>query len=193
MEHNKISEHIDSSLCMLIEALECALSTGTNKVNTMEMGQVADAVKDLSEAKMFLAKEAKEHAQACYYHEVVEAMEASEGEEHRYGYIDPMDKHASERSHMQRWMHGQDARKPEMGEHAQHDDRYGKPYNSYLESRRRYTESKSQADKDSMEMYANEHMSDTMTSLKEIHRMADPEMRKQMKASLTKFIGELPA
>lgn len=184
MEHDCIMEHICASLCVLTEALDCELSNGIGGVNTIEAGQVADIIKDLTEAKKNLAKADKAHAEACYYREVVEAMEKSEDEGDEHGYLMHSDSNSSENAKMDHWMHDMSAHK---------DGRYGMAYNEYLDARRHYSESKSQSDKDAMDMHANEYMSDAMTAMKDIHRMADPEMRKQMKAGLTKFIGELPA
>ncbi len=53
------------------EAASTELSKGTEKVNTKEMGEVVDMIKDLSEAE-------KNKWQSCYYKSIVEAMEDAE-------------------------------------------------------------------------------------------------------------------
>lgn len=175
MEHHdtvdKAMEHICSLLCTISEALDCSTSNGIDSLNTREVGEVADIIKDLAEAKKLLCE-------GWYYHGIAEAMEASEEDdgEYRYGYTPDMHKHDM----------------PGMHEMTK-DDRYGKAYGDYLNSRHRYSESKSPMDKDDMEMHANEHLMDMMTSVKEICKSADPEMRKQVKTNLTKFVSELPA
>ena len=72
------------------------------------------------------------------------------------------------------------------------DDRYGKAYNEYKMSKRHYTETKSPADKEEMDRHANEHMMDTIATIREIYKSADPELRTRMKGDLTKLIGEMP-
>lgn len=187
MGHDKSMEHVHSSLCAITEAFECEVSGGLDKLSTIEAGQVADIIKDLAEA--------------CYYLKVSEAMEHSDMDD-RYGYTPRKIGHESERSYIKRWMDDPEGFEAEMrsdpymrseDRHKMHDDRYGKTYHEYLDSRKHYTETKSQADKDEMEMHANEHLMDMMTSVKEIYRTADPDMRKQVKSSLTKFASELPA
>ena len=70
--------------------------------------------------------------------------------------------------------------------------RYGKPYREYLDARKHYTETKSARDKEDMEMYANEHMMDTIGTIREMYRTAEPDLKKRMKADLTKLVGEMP-
>ena len=53
------------------EAASTELSKGTEHVNTKEMGEVVDMIKDLSEAE-------KNKWQSCYYKSIVEAMEDAE-------------------------------------------------------------------------------------------------------------------
>lgn len=53
------------------EAATTELAKGTDQVNTKEMGEVVDMIKDLSEAE-------KNKWQSCYYKSIVEAMEESE-------------------------------------------------------------------------------------------------------------------
>lgn len=186
MGHEKSMEHICSSLCTITEALECEVSNGIDKFNTAEGGQVTDMIKDLSEA--------------CYYLTVSEAMKHSDAED-RYGYMPQKMGHDKERSYVKRWMDDPEGFEKEMRsdpymrseDHRNKRDRYGETYHEYLDARKHYTESKSQSDKDEMEMHANEHLMDMMTSVREIYKSADPEMRKQVKTSLTKFVSDLPA
>lgn len=73
------------------------------------------------------------------------------------------------------------------------DDRYGRAYNEFRKARRHYTETKSMADKQMMDEHANEHLADSMQTLKEIWDASDPTLRKKMKADLQKFSNDLPA
>lgn len=72
------------------------------------------------------------------------------------------------------------------------DTRYGKSYHDYQDARRHYTTSQSQQDKEEMERHANEHMNDTMMTIREIYKTSDPELKRRIKADLTKLIGEMP-
>lgn len=69
--------------------------------------------------------------------------------------------------------------------------KYGKAWNEYESARRHYTETHSQADKDKMTMHANEHVNDTVSSMKEMYMNADPNLRMQMKDSLTRLINDM--
>ena len=63
--------HIHNMLEDITEVANTELSKGIENVNTKEMGEVVDMIKDLSEAE-------KNKMEACYYQTVIEAMEDSE-------------------------------------------------------------------------------------------------------------------
>lgn len=210
-------EKICTLLDIMTDGLKSATNQGLNNLDTHEAGQVADIIKDLSEAKKNLTDAEKNEWESCYYASIVKAMkDANErgDEEDRYGYIpreaSRMGKRGMQRDRIKRWVRDPDTFEDEMYERAGYtpgrkisrddrssdnssDERYGKPYREYIDSRRHYSESKSQADKDMMEMYANEHLMDVMGSVREIYKTADPDMRKRMKSDLTKLVGEMPA
>lgn len=72
-------------------------------------------------------------------------------------------------------------------------DPYGNAYREYENARKHYTESKSMADKTHMDQKAMEHVNNSIVTLKEIWKSADPALRKDMKASLTSLVSEMPA
>lgn len=209
-------EKICTLLDIMTDGLKSATNQGLNNLDTHEAGQVADIIKDLSEAKKNLTDAEKNEWESCYYASIVKAMkDANErgDEEDRYGYIpreaSRMGKRGMQRDRIKRWVRDPDTFEDEMYERAGYtpgrkmsrddrssdnssDERYGKPYREYIDSRRHYTETKSQADKDMMEMYANEHLMDVMGSVREIYKTADPDMRKRMKSDLTKLVGDMP-
>lgn len=76
-------------------------------------------------------------------------------------------------------------------EHYGRDSRYGDAYNKYRSSRKHYTETKSAADKMEMDEHANEHINDTIATMKEIYKSADPDMRKRMKENIQKLVSEM--
>lgn len=209
-------EKICGLLDIMTDGLKSATNQGLNNLDTHEAGQVADIIKDLSEAKKNLTDAEKNEWESCYYASIVKAMKDADergDEEDRYGYIpreaSRMGKRGMQRDRIKRWVRDPDTFEDEMYERAGYtpgrkmsrddrssdnssDERYGKPYREYIDSRRHYSESKSQADKDMMEMYANEHLMDVMGSVREIYKTADPDMRKRMKSDLTKLVGEMP-
>ena len=71
------------------------------------------------------------------------------------------------------------------------DPRYSEAYNKYKKARRHYTETHSQMDKKEMDEHANEHIADTIQTMKELWEDADPTLRKKMKADLTSLIGTM--
>ena len=209
-------EKICTLLDIMTDGLKSATNQGLNNLDTHEAGQVADIIKDLSEAKKNLTDAEKNEWESCYYASIVKAMKDADergDEEDRYGYIpreaSSMGKRGMQRDRIKRWVRDPDTFEDEMYDRAGYtpgrkmsrddrssdnssDERYGKPYREYIDSRRHYSESKSQADKDMMEMYANEHLMDVMGSVREIYKTADPDMRKRMKSDLTKLVGEMP-
>lgn len=209
-------EKICTLLDIMTDGLKSATNQGLNNLDTHEAGQVADIIKDLSEAKKSLTDAEKNEWESCYYTSIVKAMKDADergDEEDRYGYIpreaSRMGKRGMQLDRIKRWVRDPDTFEDEMYERAGYtpgrkmsrddrssdnssDERYGKPYREYIDSRRHYSESKSQADKDMMEMYANEHLMDVMGSVREIYKTADPDMRKRMKSDLTKLVGEMP-
>lgn len=179
---------------------------GKECAHTKELGEVVDMIKDLCKAE-------KSCYEAEYYKSVVEAMEEvdenfdnmDDGAEDRYGY------RRGSRSH--RSMSGRRGYRPEtiwMDEFEGHgmpgyhknpmtmhesmedmDHRYGKAYNDYKRSKKHYTETTSQSDKDEMKHHAMEHISDTMSSIREIWSTADPDLKKKIKGDMSALINEM--
>lgn len=73
------------------------------------------------------------------------------------------------------------------------DPHYSRAVNQYKSARRHYTESHSQVDKEEMNRHANEHIADTIQTIKEMWEDADPTLRKKMKADLTSLVGTMNA
>lgn len=73
----------------------------------------------------------------------------------------------------------------------EYDDRYGRPFNQFRQAKRHYTQTHSEQDREKMKEHANEHMMESMTTIREIYDNADPELKKRMKADLTKLAGEM--
>lgn len=186
----------------LVKWAKSEIERGPENVNTEEMGQVIDMIKDLAVAEEKCIK-------ACYYEAILKEMGHEEKGDRAYmdrmGYdgkkkfmppkyredepmadmywLDNMRMGYLKRNAMGRFKSGYDG---DM------DDRYGRPYNEYKEAKRHYTETKSPTDKEETDRHANERVMDTIATIREIYKAADPELRTRIKGDLTKLVGEMP-
>lgn len=174
----------------LIHMLRGEFDRGLSNVDTHEAGQVIDMIKDLAEAE-------KCCMEACYYKIVIHAMENKEEHDERYydpryrynrvmgyepSYRDDYDEEPSGMKKIRR-ISGRDKDLDEA--------RYGKAFNEYRISKKYYTSTNSTAAKEEMNSHANEHMLDTISSIREIWKTADTDLKKRMKADLTSLVGEM--
>lgn len=166
---------LEGMKCLLISAVKQELAKGVECVNTAEMGKVIDMIKDLSEAR--------------YYETIVEALEENE----RMGYKVPhrvpdepwVDSYMVYDEPMMDMMRRGYSEKHPASAH-------GKTYDEYQMAKHRYEETHSEADKAAMDAHAAKHMADSMTTVREIYKNADPEMKKKIKADFSKLVGEMP-
>lgn len=207
MEQMKESEELKEMCNTLMCWLKTGINQGMESCNASELGEVADIVKDLTEAK-------KNCLEAKYYESVIDAME--EGDEPRYGYNSYRNQNGrfaskgrgtntsmmgykpymDQEPYIDAYIHDPNFKenmrfgytdwKPMMG-----DERYGRAYNDYKEAKRHYTETKSQTDKDNMQLHASEHLNDTLTTLRDIWSGADPELKKRMRSDLMNLTAEM--
>lgn len=233
MHEDKMKGASYEELCELkkrfIKIVEEQLNRGIELVNSKELGEAVDMVKDIAEAEKYCSE-------ACYYTSIVKAMEEAKEEEQRYGYVrtkktmmpNPVYPEMRDDEYYRTpepWMNNMRMGYPRggsqnnsgrmnqsrdsMGRYISNsngrseydddpmksmgwDDRYGRAYNEFRKARRHYTETKSMSDKQEMDEHANEHLSDSMQTIREIWEMADPTLRKKMKADLQKFSNDLP-
>lgn len=174
------------------------------------LGEYVDMIKDLAEAEKYCHE-------ACYYESVVEAMDNSEDYGYRMGYnpnrnsmgqySDGRGRNSSDYNRSGSYsgsrnssQSGNDRRgyRPyddsadyRMMPDDEWDDRYGRSFNQFRKAKRHYTQTHSTEDKDLMKIHANEHLEETMSTFKEIWENSDPELRKRMKADMTKFVNEM--
>ena len=197
----------------LVEMACAEVELNPQTVDASELGAVVDMVRDLAEAECRLVE-------AEYHCAVTEAMEAHDGRmgynpnrdsmgryttpgraRRRRGYDDP----AAEPATMA------DAPAPATAKHAARagyrpgdpdmrmdtwgDDvdgeRHGRAFDMYRRDKRHYTKTHSEVDRQGMRDHASEHMSETMATIREIWDDADPELRKRMKADMTKLTSEM--
>lgn len=69
--------------------------------------------------------------------------------------------------------------------------RYGRPYEDWRMAKRSYTETHSQEDKDRMNEHANEHIMASITSIREMFKAADPDMKRRIKQDFSSLINEM--
>ena len=214
---SKIHE-VEEMSCSLICKLKAEFDKGLDCVNTAEAGEVTDMIKDLAETKRNLCEamyyesviEAMDSVDEERYGYNPNRYASGRYAPTGYGrkgyrmrpyldpepYIDNYLKNPNEiRDNIRMGydiggrsdMHMQDSyRRMDNW-----DDRYGKAYNEYKNSRRYYTETKSPTDKHEMETHATEHIMDTVATVKEIYKSSDPELRKKIKEDITKLVGEM--
>lgn len=161
----------------LLSCLKAEMAKGIENVNTEEAGEVIDMIKDIAECE-------RNCWEAEYYRSVVEAM----GENTRAGYIrnKPWYKpYADQTRYMDEYPDDRDRR------YERSDPRYGRAYNEYKESRRYYTETNSPTYRQEMDAHAAEHVGDTLATIREIWKSADPDMKKRIKADFTTLVNEM--
>lgn len=145
----------------LIRSLMSHFNMGLDKVDTDEAGKVVDMIKDLAEAE--------------YYISVVEAMNRPD---------------KSKKSLVQ----GDEEYFPHEhnGENTKNTgSKHGQIFDDYMKYKRYYTETKSPSQKDEMDAKANEYVGETVSTIRDIWRDADPEMRRKLKAEFVKLVNEM--
>lgn len=194
----------------MIDWIGTYIKSGPDHIDIKELGEAVDIVKDFAETEKYCRE-------ACYYKTVTEAMEEeSEMEEGRFGYnrshmsngqfaskgrgtmygYRPM---VDQEPYVDAYLHDPNfARNMRMGyremvgnNYDQNNSRYGASYNNYREAKKHYTQTNSASDKAEMETFSNEHLADVSTTLREMWKDADPNLRKRMKAELTGLVGEM--
>ena len=204
----------------LSESASTELAKGTEHVNTKEMGEVVDMIKDLTEAE-------KNRAEACYYNTLVEAMEESEyGEDYdEYG---PLERKGYPRSRDSRgrFTSRSSRRNYPMRDEMWHDDRYdeymqgrmnysngaygggsrgmsssgmknmvsgsryGYSYDNYMRNRSNYSTTDPEDKKERMKMM-EEYTKDLVTSFSDVLEDATPEEKNALKMKLAKVVNSM--
>lgn len=204
--------------CLVDKIKEEISMKGLACVSTEELGQAVDMVKDLAETEekcleaIYYQKvvEAMENEQPRYDdymgynpNRYRSGRYAPKGMgTRRMGYDDPYSPEWYDPSQDPEWMNNMmgynDGRRGSsntsgnlMDHERMQEPRYGKAYNEYLKMRRHYTETKSQDDRKEMDVHAEEHMNDTITTMRDIWKDADPTLRKRMYENLSKLVAEM--
>lgn len=164
----------------ITEYVRCETGQGlcASPAKVAVLGEYIDMIKDLAEAE----KSCKE---ACYYDKVTEAMDGR----HRMGFnpygMDIWTDMMENDRKKGRKRHGHE------DEEEEYDDRYGQDFNRFRTSKRHYTTSHSDHDRLEMNQHANDHVMTSIQTLREIWASADTDLKKRMKADLTKMVNEM--
>lgn len=210
---DEMKEEFVSTLCSAMK------SHGLEQMETKEVGEAVDIIKDFAEAKKYCME-------ALYYQKVTEAMLSYEepryGYNNRrygngqyapkgsgsYGYWDSkmgmvMDEDwnnmgynntssgrgRTRSDNMNQGYYSNAQWEPAGGE--DYDPRYGRSYNEFCKNRKFYTATRSEEEKRQMDKHAEEHVQDIIVSVKDIWKDADPNLKKHMKEQMTKLLGEM--
>lgn len=193
----------------LIEELKHELRCkGFHGVETMEIGQIVDMIKDLAQTE-------KDCMKACYYGAMVNEMYGEEpndrmgydnwryssgrfaptGRGHYAGYTprDGVPVYMNDRMGYPTSQTGttKRANTDRMG-YIPYDmmtGRHGQHYDDYRESKRYYTETKDPHEKEKMDHHAKEHVEEAVDTFKEIWEDADPDLKRDMKGKLSKLLA----
>lgn len=154
--------------------------------DTVEVGQVADIIKDLASAEKYIRE-------STYYEKVAKAMDEKSTEPYgmgysprvsgniRYGYKPMVD----QEPYINGYLHDPEF-KTKMGY-----SEYGTPYTEYMDARRHYTQTGSANDKAMMDMHAREHMEQTIETIEDIWDDATPELKQKMKTELKRLMDAM--
>lgn len=191
-----MSNHMDhlNAICDMkdrfIEWTKAELDKGKDAVNTEEMGEVIDIIKDLYQAETYCWK-------SCYYKLLVEEDDTETYDTRRY-YNPARTPKSMIKAGMNRG--GKRYYEPDWSYndiYMQQEDRWDKhrtprtAYDEYTDARRHYTATHEQNDKDEMEMHATKHMLEAISSIKDIWRHAEPEMKERMKSDVTALMNSM--
>lgn len=181
-ELNKVTEMKNTLICWA----KNEIAKGCETCCTEELGEVIDMIKDLTETEEKCVK-------TMYYMNINEAMD--EYDDDRYGY------------NSRRYASGQyaPAGKGHLGyietPHMTMPHRsqsgnirsgyYSQPFEDFRMAKRNYTQSGSESDKKRMHDHANEHIMNSVDSIREMWKDADPELKHRIKNDMSSLVNEM--
>lgn len=200
---------------ILEDAMEAQLLGGLDKINTMEAGQVIDMIKDLYEAEKNYYKALYYCTVVKQMHEGEEDGMTEMPDMPWYWKAGKMGydhwRYSSGRYAPKGRGHysaniksGYPMPEPYPYNPAWPDEvlgypmnpgevrsEYGRAYDMFRDSKRHYTETHSEHDREEMKQHGKEHVMETVATIKEIWSEADPELRKQMKDSIVTLVNDM--
>lgn len=170
----------------LIEWTKEAMSGSPNSVDTQELGEVINMIKDIYQLEYYCAKK-------TYYESVTEAMD-------EYGDADHF---KMGRSGMMRVLPEYD-RRDQRFDPDEYDiygrmgysgrvphSNMGRNWDRYLDARRHYNATKSDSDRMEMSTSAKMHIGETIATLRDMWHDADPDLREKMKKDFSALLQEM--
>lgn len=219
MHEEKLKQISEIKECLLSN-IKAQLAAGIDKVNTKELGEVVDMVKDLADAeKNCMEKE--------YYESIVCAMKEEYGragyDNWRYasGRFAPKGHGQYDPGHSGAGFHMPDVYTRMLeddmidrmgyptngnsgnsnsgssygnsgGSYGGASSSRGYTYDRYNQARRYYSETGDMRNKNEMNESAKQYMGDAMNSIREIVNSSDPEMQRKFKNDLANLINTMP-
>lgn len=192
----------------LLEAQAMAQMGNLAQCDTKELGEVIDMIKDLTEAEYYCeaikamkgsGEELAEYDDRMGYNtsRYNSGRYAPKGSGHysntgnTMGYI-PM---IEQKPYIDEYVQDPVRFRERMGYHDEMNypthNRFGESYEEWKKARRNYTQTHNASDKAEMNTHTNEHLSDTMVTLKEMWTEADPNLKNEMKMKLQQLINDL--
>ena len=166
-------------------------------------------LKEYVEMIKCLAETEKECQEADYYEAVVQAMEdTGMMDSERMGYNpnrNRMGQYSDGRAGNRNGDSGSNSRRgyspdrmysrmmpgDDRDDWGDDDPRHSEAFNRFRKAKRYYTKSHSEEDKQRMKDASNEHMMETMATIREMWDDADPDLRTRMKTDLTNLVTNL--
>lgn len=170
----------------LIEWTKEAMNGSPNSVDTQELGEVIDMIKDIYQLEYYCAK-------TKYYESVTEAMDEYGDADHfkmgRSGMMRvlPEYDHRDQRFDPDEYdiygRMGYSGRVPHSN--------MGRNWDRYLDARRHYNATKSDSDRMEMSTSAKMHIGETIATLRDMWHDADPDLREKMKKDFSALLQEM--
>lgn len=170
----------------LIEWTKEAMSGSPNSVDTQELGEVIDMIKDIYQLEYYCAK-------TKYYESITEAMDEYGDADHfkmgRSGMMRvlPEYDHRDQRFDPDEYdiygRMGYSGRVPHSN--------MGRNWDRYLDARRHYNATKSDSDRMEMSTSAKMHIGETIATLRDMWHDADPDLREKMKKDFSALLQEM--
>lgn len=175
-------------ICLIREKLmnwtKEAMSGDPSGINAQELGEVVDMIKDTYQMEYYCAKRK-------YYEEKIGVMEDHEGDERFKMGRSGMMRVLPESEY--RWDPDEYDMYARMGYsgHRVPSSEMGRNWDKYLDARRHYQATKSDSDRMEMSTNAQLHIGQTIATLREMWRDADPDLRQKMKNDFSSLLQEM--
>lgn len=192
MEDSKLKD-----ICCVAETLigcfKTEIASGLMNVDTDEAGKVTDMIKDMTEAE-------KNCLEAKYYKLVSEAMaEVPDSDDERMGYNGRRMANGrfgynnvmSQKPYIDGYLHDPNFRDNMTDYRPGYTNEYGISYDEYKNAKRHYTETRSQTDKEKMDIRGDDLLKKTIGTVKEIWMDADSSNRSKMKSELKALVDSM--